>query len=187
MSQDGIQVDRVNSIIFQPYSSNYHGFLRRGFCLARMQLRIAYMPPLYRPKKVLQLGHLWVTVLRDSMQQGIQAHGHNPTTHRTPARIHAIGPGSESVLVLIWLWQCGHTMVTGLGPKFGGLTTTTTCWVPGGAAGTVPDGMYVPAGATPAGTYGCAGGTPLFPSIGMGGGAANPPAAPGGADPMDWS
>jgi len=62
----------------------------------------AYIPPLYLPKKFLQLGHLWVTELRDSIQQGTHAQGHNPTTQRTPAKIHAIGPGSDSVVVLIW-------------------------------------------------------------------------------------
>ena len=35
-----------------------------------------------------------------------------PTTQRTPAKIQAKAPGSESVLVRIWLWQWGHVMVT---------------------------------------------------------------------------
>jgi len=61
------------------------------------------MPPLYLPRKFLQFGHLCVTEFRESMQHGIQAQGHNPTTQRTPAKIHAKAPGSESVLVRTWL------------------------------------------------------------------------------------
>ena len=36
-----------------------------------------YMPPLYLPRKFLQLGDLCVTEFNESMQQGMQAQGHN--------------------------------------------------------------------------------------------------------------
>jgi len=42
-----------------------------------------------------------VTEFNESIQHGIQAHSQSPTTHSTPAKIQAIGPGSESVLVRI--------------------------------------------------------------------------------------
>lgn len=59
-------------------------------------------------------------------------------TQRTPAMIHAKGPGSESVLVRIWLWHWGHVILTGLVPKLGGFMywTMTVCWdAPPGAPG----------------------------------------------------
>jgi hypothetical protein len=52
-----------------------------------------------------------------------------------PARIQAIGPGSESVLVATWHWQCGHTMLTLCGPKLGALTYCTMTGTAVGAAG----------------------------------------------------
>lgn len=95
-----------------------------------------YIPPLYLPRKFLHCGHLWVTELRLSMQQGMQAQTQRPTTQRTPERIQARGPGSESVLVRTWLWQCGHVIWTGWGPKVGALTycTMTGCWAWGAGA-----------------------------------------------------
>ena len=39
-----------------------------------------------------------------------------PTTHNIPASIQASAPGSDSVDVRTWLWQCGHIISIELGP-----------------------------------------------------------------------
>jgi len=74
------------------------------------------------------------------MAQFVETH---PTMQRTPARIQAMGPGSESVLVWTWHWQWGQTIWTGWGPKLGALTYwTITGWPefvgPGGGGGGPP-------------------------------------------------
>jgi len=90
-------------------------------CTLQMQyvsvmLLILYIPPLCFPRNFLHEGHLWVVSFNEEEQNGNRQQGMHPTTQRTPANIHAMTPGSDSVLVLIWHWQCGHIMSMGWGP-----------------------------------------------------------------------
>ena len=97
--------------------TNYQGFSPKLFLIDE---KIVYQngrgsaqsPPLYLPKTLLQLGHLCMTDWKESMQKGMRQHGMHPTMQRTPAKIHCIGPVSDSMLLYIWAWQFGHTWLT---------------------------------------------------------------------------
>lgn len=91
----------VRNKMFQSSWTNLLVLSILSMCLGLSSRLTIHRPPLYLPKKCLQFGHLWDTVFRDSMQHGMHAQGQSPTTQRTPARIHAMAPGSDSVLVLI--------------------------------------------------------------------------------------
>lgn len=83
---------KIFKVVYQTHKSN-------GF-VSELSFHGTHIPPLYFPKNCRQFGHLWVTEFNESMQHGTHAHGHNPTTHSIPAKIHARAPGSESVDVL---------------------------------------------------------------------------------------
>merc|ERR1712018_988872 len=81
---------------------------------------------LYFPKTILQLGHLCFTFWRLSTQKGTQKQGQSMVKQRMRLRLQAIMLGLVLVLVVMSIWQLGHTSRAGLGPS-SGIGTWTTC------------------------------------------------------------
>jgi len=91
---------------------------------------------LYVPRILLQLGQLCWTSFKLSMQKGIKQQPHQNTRHTPPTTAHVISPLSVAVLDVMFCWQFGQVICTGVGGNLG-LAATGIIWGPVPAGGEV--------------------------------------------------